>query len=64
MKITKNDGAVLSDTTMPSNVYMDVTKEPFKLHGFCEPFRRVPKDIADVTSKAVSGFRAFRREDA
>ena len=59
MKITKNDGAVLSDTTMPSNVYMDVTKEPFKLHGFCEPFRRVPKDIADVTSKAVSRLSCF-----
>lgn len=59
MKITKNDGAVLSDTTMPSNVYMDVTKEPFKLHGFCEPFRRVPKDIADVTSPAVSRLSCF-----
>ena len=54
MKVTRELGKVLTDTTMSSPVYLDITKEPFKLHGFCEPFRRVPKEVADATSEGVS----------
>ena len=54
MKVTRELGKVLTDTTMSSPVYLDITKEPFKLHGFCEPFSRVPKEVADATSEGVS----------
>ncbi len=54
MIITRDMSTVLHDTTMSTPVYLDVKKEPFSLHGLCEPFRRVPKDIADATSECVS----------
>ena len=54
MIITREMGTVLSDTTMSSPVYLDVRNAPFKLYGFCEPYRRVPKDVADATSECVS----------
>ena len=53
MKVTRELGRVLSDTTMSSPVYLDITKEPFKLHGFYEPFRRIPKEVAGATSEGV-----------
>ncbi|MGN1095368.1 MAG: SGNH/GDSL hydrolase family protein [Eubacteriales bacterium] len=53
MIVTKEMGKVLSDTSMSSPVYLDVKKEPFVLNGFCEPFIRVPHDIAAATSESV-----------
>lgn len=43
----------MKDTTMEAPVYVDVRKEPFTLHGFSEPFRRVPADVAAATSETV-----------
>lgn len=54
MIVTKEMGTALCDTTMSSPIYIDVRKAPISLHGFAEPFRRVPKDIADATSECVS----------
>ena len=53
MIVTKEIGTKLNNTTMESPVYIDVRKEPFSLHGFCEPFRRVPADVAAATSETV-----------
>ena len=47
-------GTILPDTTMSSPVYLNVKNAPFSLHGFSEPFRRVPKAVADATSECVS----------
>lgn len=58
MIITREMGTVLRDTTMESPVYIDVRKAPMTLHGFSEPFRRVPKDVADATSECVSRLSA------
>ena len=55
MIITREMGTALLDTTMSSPVYIDVRKAPMTLHGFSEPFRRVPHDVADATSECVSG---------
>lgn len=54
MIITREMGTTLPDTTMDAPVYLDVKNAPFSLHGFCEPFRRVPKKVADATSECVS----------
>lgn len=54
MIITREMGTMLSDTTMSSPVYIDVKRSPMRLHGFSEPFRRVPAFVADVTSESVS----------
>ena len=55
MKITREMGTVLSDTTMRSPVYLDVRTTPgFKLYGFYEPFRRVPEEGAKQTSATVT----------
>ena len=54
MVITKDMGTALKDTTMSSPVYLSVKNAPFSLHGFSEPFRRVPQTIADATSECVS----------
>ena len=54
MIIRREMGTALADTTMSSPVYLDTKKAPFSLHGFCEPFRRVPKDIAEMTSETVA----------
>ena len=54
MIITRHMGTVLPDTTMSSPVYLDVRNKPFSLHGFCEPFRRVPRDVAEATSECVA----------
>ena len=53
MIVTKEIGTKLKDTTMESPIYLDVRKEPFSLHGFSAPFRRVPADIAAATSETV-----------
>ena len=55
MIITKEIGTRLPDTTMSSPVYIDVRTAPISLHGFCEPFRRVPEDVAKATSGGGSG---------
>ena len=54
MIITRDMGTILPDTTMSSPVYLNVKNAPFSLHGFSEPFRRVPKAVADATSECVS----------
>lgn len=35
-------------------VFLDTEKPPFRLYGFCENFRRVPKDVAEATSASVA----------
>jgi hypothetical protein len=54
MIVKREMGTKLPDTTMSSPVYIDVRKEPISLHGFCEPFRRVPKDVASAASEGVA----------
>ncbi len=54
MIVTREMGTVLPDTTMSSPVYLDVRKEPFRLCGFSEPFRRLPVDVAEATSERVA----------
>ena len=51
MIVTKAIGTPLKDTTMEAPVYVNVRNEPFTLHGFSEPFRRVPADVAAATPK-------------
>ena len=55
MKIAKEHGVTPSDTTITTGnpVFLDVTKPPFRLYGLCEPFRRIPEDVAKATSKSV-----------
>ena len=58
MKVTREMGTVLADTTMRSPVYLDVRTTPcFKLYGFWEPFRRIPEEVAKATSEGVTGGR-------
>ena len=58
MIVTREMGTLLPDTTMSSPVYLDVKNVPFKLYGFCEPFRRVPRDVAEATSECVARLSA------
>lgn len=55
MKIAKEHGVTPSDTTITTGnpVFLDVTKPPFRLYGLCEPFRRIPENVAKATSKSV-----------
>ncbi len=53
MIITREMGTVLPEASMTSPVYLDTTKAPFSLHGFHEPFIRVPADVAEATSEGV-----------
>lgn len=39
--------------TVGNPVYLDAAKAPFSLHGLCEPFRRIPRDVAESTSSSV-----------
>ena len=54
MKVTREMGTVMKDTTMSSPVYIDTKKAPFKFYGFCEPFRRIPESVAIATSATVT----------
>lgn len=55
MKVTREMGTVLSDTTMRSPVYLDVRTTPMiKLYGFWKPFCRVPREVALATSETVT----------
>ena len=54
MKVTREMGTVLADTTMRSPVYIDTRNAPFKLYGFYEPFRRIPESVALATSETVT----------
>lgn len=54
MIVTKEIGTPMADTTMSSPVYVNVKREPFSLHGFSSPFRRVPEDVAEATSETVA----------
>ena len=55
MKVTKEMGVKLPATTITryDPIALDVLKAPFSIHGFHEPFRRVPQDIADNTNEVV-----------
>ena len=55
MKVTKEMGVNLPSTTITryDPVALDVLKAPFSLHGFHEPFIRVPADVAKNTSERV-----------
>ncbi len=54
MNLTREMGVTLSDASMTGPVYMDVTKAPFSLYGFHEPFIRVPAEVAEATSEGVA----------
>ncbi len=54
MLLTREMSVSLPETAMTSPIYMDVTKAPFRLHGFHEPFVRVPADAAEKTGEAVA----------
>ena len=56
MKVTKEMGVTLRDTTITSGepVFLDVTKPPFAIYGLCEGFRRLPEEVAAATSNEVS----------
>lgn len=56
MKITKEMGHILPDTTITSGnpVAIDIRREPFALEGLCAPYCRVPADIAEATSENVA----------
>lgn len=55
MKITKQMGIIPDNTTITTGdpVFLSATNAPFCLYGLCEPFRRVPKDVAKATSESV-----------
>ena len=61
MKITKELGQKPNDTTISSGnpVFLDLTKPPFRLHGFSEPYRRVPETVAGATSESVADLAAM-----
>ncbi len=55
MKVTRELGTVLQDTTMRSPVYINVKNEPMKLYGLSdEPFHRIPEYVAKATSETVN----------
>ncbi|MBQ9748268.1 MAG: hypothetical protein IJV98_05735 [Clostridia bacterium] len=53
MKVTRELGTVLKDTTMRSPVYISVTQAPMTLYGLHEPFRRIPESVASAANSAV-----------
>ncbi|MBR7161243.1 MAG: hypothetical protein IKD07_02385 [Clostridia bacterium] len=59
MIVTREMGTRLPDTTMSSPVYVDAKKEPISLHGFCEPYRRVPADVAKATGEGLARLSAM-----
>lgn len=52
--------AVITRLSNPDILWLDVHDAPFSLHGFTEPqpvnepFRRLPKDVAEATSEGVA----------
>ena len=56
MKVTKEMGVVLPDTTITSGnpVFLDATRQPFDIYGLCEGFCRLPRPVAEATSKEVA----------
>ncbi|MCQ2771535.1 MAG: SGNH/GDSL hydrolase family protein [Clostridia bacterium] len=56
MKITKEMGVVLKDTTIDSGnpVFIDVENKPFKIYGACDKYLRVPTEVAQNTSANVA----------
>lgn len=56
MKVTKEMGVTMRDTTITSGepVFLDVTKPPFDIYGLCEGFCRLPRPVAEATSKEVA----------
>ena len=56
MKITREMGFPIEDTTITLGdpIFLDTEMPPFTIHGFCEPFRRVPADVAAATSADVA----------
>lgn len=56
MKITKEMGVVMPDTTITAGdpIFLDVKNPPFELYGFCDGYSRLPRSVADATSAKVS----------
>lgn len=54
MKVTRDMGTVMQDTTMSSPIYINAREAPFKLYGFHEPYRRIPEVVANATSSVVT----------
>ena len=54
MTVTREMGTKLPDTTMSRPVYIDARTAPISLHGFSEPYRRLPEDVAKATSEGVA----------
>lgn len=54
--VNRELGIIPDETTITSGdpVFLDVTKPPFEIYGLCEPFRRLPSDVAAATSDTVA----------
>lgn len=54
--VSRKIGIIPKDTTITSGnpVFLDVTKPPFEIYGLCEPFRRLPSDVASAASESVA----------
>ena len=61
MIVTKNIGLKPERQTMTvgNPVYLDAAKAPFSMHGLCEPYRRVPEDVAKNTSRDLENLGAM-----
>ena len=61
MTVTKNIGLKPERQTMTvgNPVYLDAAKAPFSMHGLCEPYRRVPEDVAKNTSRDLENLGAM-----
>ncbi len=53
MIVTKEIGTVLPKTSMSSPVYVNIKREPFKIYGVKEYFRRIPKEVAENCNEGV-----------
>lgn len=54
--VSRKLGIIPDDTTITAGnpVFLDVTKPPFRIYGLCEPFHRLPPDVAAATSETVA----------
>lgn len=61
MTITKDIGLKpeRQSMTVGNPIYIDAAKAPFSIHGLCEPYRRVPVEVAKNTSAAVEHLGAM-----
>ena len=54
MIVTREKGAKLSNTSMPSAVYINVKTEPFRIYGLRADLGRMPKNAAEACSEGVA----------